>query len=211
MLHFNLQQKLPFAPLFLALSVAGCGKASTTPRTVEPRQGTQAASAASIIDLDDRPFDLWPSDEQSAATVIVFTRTDCPISNRYAPTINQLYATYEPRGVRFFLVYLDPAQQPEEIRRHLQGFAYPCPAVRDPRHALVAETGAKVTPEAAVFDARREIVYRGRIDDLYAALGQSRDEPTTHELADALDAVLSGNAVAQASTTAVGCPIVDLR
>jgi hypothetical protein len=37
-------------------------------------------------DLDGHPVNPFSSDAQ--ATVLLFVQTDCPISNRYAPTIN---------------------------------------------------------------------------------------------------------------------------
>lgn len=160
--------------------------------------------------LDGRPFDLW-QDRDAAATVLVFVRTDCPVSNRYAPVLRDLSEAYGPRRVDFFLVYVDPRETPDSVAGHRREYQLPCPGVLDPQHRLVAMSGATVTPEAAVFDARRELAYCGRIDDLFPDFGESRTEATTHELADALDAVLAGQAVAQSRTRAVGCYIGDLR
>jgi hypothetical protein len=212
MLHSNSGIASYHLGVLLVFSVSGCDAPSATATRPDGiNQLNSGESASTLIGLDGRGFDLWQGDDDAAATVVVFTRSDCPISNRYAPTIKEMYEEYQPRGVRFFLVYVDPKQEPDEIRRHLKEFQYPCPAVRDPTHALVAVTGATVTPEAVVFDAEREITYRGRIDDLYADFGQSRDEATTHELADAIEAVLSGQPVREAVTEAVGCPIGDLE
>jgi hypothetical protein len=69
-------------------------------------------------------------------------------------------------------------------------------------------TGATVTPEAAVYAGGR-IVYRGRIDDRYVDLGRERLEPTVHDLADALAAVVSGKPVPNPVTQPVGCFIAD--
>ena len=82
-------------------------------------------------------------------------------------------------------------------------------AVRDPDLALVKFTGATITPEAAVVVGGK-VVYRGRIDDRYVDLGVERPSPTTHDLVDALTAVLAGKPVARATTQAVGCFIADL-
>jgi hypothetical protein len=41
--------------------------------------------------------------------VLVFVRTDCPISNRYAPELRRLQDRFAPRGMAFWLVYPDPA------------------------------------------------------------------------------------------------------
>ena len=54
-------------------------------------------------------------------------------------------------------------------------YEYPCPALRDPDHTLVAQTGATVTPEAVVFDSDWTIAYRGRINDEFEDFGKSRD------------------------------------
>ena len=70
---------------------------------------------------------------------------------------------------------------------------------------------AKATPEAAVFDTNGELVYHGRIDNLYERLGQSRRAATTHELADAIEAASKGLNPAVATTEAVGCFISDLE
>jgi hypothetical protein len=48
-------------------------------------------------------------------------------------------------------------------------------------------------------------MYLGRIDDRFPDLGVRREEPTTHELRDALDAVLAGKPVETPRTLAVGC------
>ena len=50
-----------------------------------------------------------------------------------------------------------------------------------------------MSPEAAVFAADGSIKYRGRINDLYVDLGKKRNAATTHDLRDALDAVLAGS------------------
>jgi Redoxin len=199
-----------FRAIVLA-AMLGCDRPSATPQKSEGG-GIAAVSSTALLAIDGRPFDLWQNEGNDAAsTVVVFTRTDCPISNRYAPTVKKLHEAFQPRGVRFYLVYVDPKEGPDEIRRHLKEFDYPCPGLRDPSHSFIASTGATVTPEAVVFDAAREVVYRGRIDDLYAGYGEARDEATTHELADAIAATLAGQPVAQSVTEAVGCPISDLQ
>jgi hypothetical protein len=113
--------------------------------------------------------------------------------------------------VEFYLIYVDPREGATEIRRHLAEFAYPCSGLRDPEHSLVAYCQATVTPEGVVFNRDRSVSYRGRIDDLYADLGQSRSEPTTHELADAIESTILGRPVAVPRTRAVGCRIADAK
>jgi len=55
------------------------------------------------------------------------------------------------------------------------------------------------------------MIYRGRVDDLYVDFGQARAEPTTHDLADAIESTLLGKSVANPRTQAIGCLIADLK
>jgi peroxiredoxin len=188
----------------LPATFIGCG--------VEQHRSTSVISnaASNLLDLNGRPHALLAVN-QHAVTVVVFTRTDCPISNRAAPEIRHVYEIFHPRGVELYLIYVDPRQPPDAIRAHLKEYEYPCPALRDPEHSLVAATGATVTPEAVVFDANHRIAYRGRIDDRSADVGQSRSVAVKHDLAEAIEATLAGRPVGEPMTKAVGCLIADLK
>jgi hypothetical protein len=188
-----------FLTLLATLALTAC--AARPPR--------DDAARATALDLDNRAVD--PLDNAAPATVLIFVRTDCPVSNRFAPEVRRLADAYQPRGARFYLVYVDPTQSPEEIRQHLADYHYTCQALRDPDHALVRECRATITPQAVVFDRARTITYSGRINDLYADLGKARAQATTHDLEDAIEATLAGKPVAQARTQAVGCTIADLQ
>ena len=145
-----------------------------------------------------------------SAGVFLFMRSDCPISNRYAPELGRLHEKFSPRGVRFWLVYVDPQEKAESIRRHAEEYQVPGEILRDSHHDLVRLTGARFTPEAAVFDAAGRLVYRGRIDDRYTDFGKARAKPNRRDLKLALEAVLNGEQVAEPETQAVGCFIADL-
>ncbi|MBI3405690.1 MAG: redoxin domain-containing protein [Acidobacteria bacterium] len=142
--------------------------------------------------------------------VLVFVRTDCPISNRYAPLIQEISAKYGHQA-SFWLVFPDKTETPEKIRTYLQEYGYKLSALRDLEHALVKKSQVKVTPEAAVFNLRRELVYHGRIDNLYQDFGKARRAATTHELADAIEAASKGVAPLATSMDGIGCFISDLQ
>ena len=172
----------------------------------------ETAALAGVVDLEGRPVAALLAGP--APTVLLFTRTDCPISNRCAPELQRLGRRFRGRGVSFRLVYPDPAETPAAIREHLRAFGLGADALRDPQHTLVRLAGATVTPEAAVFVAGPSgprLVYRGRIDDRAVDLGRSRTEPRTRDLADVLDALTAGRSPAPRTTTAVGCFIPELR
>src|SRR6516164_7707719 len=68
-------------------------------------------------------------------TVLIFVRTDCPISNRYAPLLLHLHESYSGRA-NFWLVYPDKKTSAAEISDHAKQFHYTIPILRDPQHSL---------------------------------------------------------------------------
>lgn len=169
-----------------------------------------SATDLRLPDLDGRQIEpLRPKDAK--AIVFIFLRTDCPISNRYAPELRRLYQKFTGSGVRFWLVYPDPDESSDIIRSHTKEYEYHLNVLRDPHHKLVKMTGAQVTPEAAVFSLGGRMVYRGRIDNRYFAFGKTRREPTTRDLEQVLEELLKGKQITKRITPAIGCFIPDLR
>src|SRR6266576_7270004 len=56
--------------------------------------------------------------------VFLFTSTDCPISNRYAPEVRRIAEAFGSKGVVFRLVYPSPAEDAKAIREHMTAYAY---------------------------------------------------------------------------------------
>ena len=142
--------------------------------------------------------------------VLVFVRTDCPISNRYAPTLHALSQKYATTAV-MMLVYPDKSETSQNIEKHLREYSYKITALRDPQHALVKLGKVEVTPEVAVFNSKRDLIYHGRIDNWYKEFGRARSAPTTHELDDAIQAALNSSHPVPPSVSGVGCYISDLQ
>lgn len=150
--------------------------------------------------------------ESGKANVLFFVTNECPISNSYAHEIARICADYKSKGVGCALVYVDPAISNEQARQHAQEYGHgDYPRIVDRRHELVKATGVTVTPEAAVINRAGRVVYRGRIDDSYAALGQPRRPARNADLRNALDAVVAGKPVEKPQTHALGCYISDFR
>jgi thiol-disulfide isomerase/thioredoxin len=184
----------------LVLTLAGAASAKTDQPTT--RQSLQ------LTDINGTTVaPLHPVGH--TANVLIFIRTDCPISNGYAPIINELVKSYANRGVVFYIVYTTRDLPLNDAKAHHQAFGYTCPAVIDRQHALVKALGAIATPEAFVITPDGSTAYYGRIDDSYPSLGKQRPHPTTHDLSDAIDTVLAGKTPTVAHTRAVGCAITE--
>lgn len=169
-----------------------------------------AAGPVRVIDLAGKAVNPLVLPAGQLATVLVFTTTDCPISNRYAPEIQRLAEAFQKQGIAFTLVYPVATDTTAVVREHLKKFGYATPAVRDTAQELVKHTGVKVTPEVAVIGAVGAVLYRGRIDDRYLEFGKDRPQPTERTLERALEAIVHGKPVAVRDTQAIGCYLADL-
>jgi thiol-disulfide isomerase/thioredoxin len=164
------------------------------------------APVAKGLSLSGAPLDPLA---KGGTVVLIFVRTDCPVSNRYAPTLKAMSQEYKGKA-QFVLVYPDKDETSATIGKHLQEYGYHFSALRDPQHELVKESKVQITPEVAVFNGKRELIYHGRIDNWYEDFGRARSQPTTHELNEAIRATVNGTP-APASVSGVGCYISDLQ
>src|SRR6201996_780076 len=198
--------------ILIIFSIFLCGlREFAGTRASEP--GRIAVGEGTAVDLDGTVVDPLQA-SRGKVVVLIFVRVDCPISNRYAPTIQKIRAQVGRENgerVAFWLVYPDRSESAEQIRKHEREFGYDLPALRDVNRSLVAESHAQTTPEAAVFDANHKLIYHGRIDNLFEDFGRARPAATTHELEDAIHAALDGKEVANVSVPGVGCYISDLK
>jgi peroxiredoxin len=141
------------------------------------------------------------------AVVLLFLGTECPVSNGYAPEYRRLAETYADKGVLFYGVHPDPDVTAETAAKHAAEYRLPFLVLLDPTQGVAKQAGITVVPEAAVLSPRGQVLYRGRIDDLYTPDGKRREEPKTRDLENALKAVLAGKAPPVAQTKAYGCPL----
>lgn len=152
----------------------------------------------------------WGTDPGVKAIALVFMLRDCPICNSYIPELNRLHQAFANRGVMLRLVHADPQTTEAEANEHASEYQIEPRVILDPQHAKVKWAGATIAPEVAVFSPAGDLLYRGRIDDQYAGLGKRRTQVTSHDLRDALEAILTEKPVREPRTEAVGCPIPEL-
>ncbi len=161
------------------------------------------------LNLAGQPVNPFAAPAQ--ARVFLFVRTDCPVTNRYAPELRRIAAEFSGDHIQFWLVYPDSSETSSTIEAHVAEYRFSGKALRDPSHGLVRRAGATVAPEAAVFDGSGKLVYLGRIDDRWVDFGKARQVPTTHDLEMALSAVIAGKPVSVSRTRAVGCSLADVE
>jgi peroxiredoxin len=141
------------------------------------------------------------------ATVVVFTCNACPYAKAYEPVLIDLAKKFADRGVAWVLINPnDPKIQPDDSFEKMvvraKEKSYPFPYLFDATQETARAYGASRTPHVFLLDSKRVVRYRGRIDD-----NQDREQVKTHDLVDAVEAVLAGREVANNSTKAFGCTI----
>ncbi|MFM7051245.1 MAG: redoxin domain-containing protein [Planctomycetota bacterium] len=143
--------------------------------------------------------------------VVVFVSHECPIANAMAPDLTRLAQAARARGVDFYAVHPATWATTDIARRHAQefGLAASITVLVDPSQRIARAFGATVTPEAAVYRRDGEggfrTLYLGRVSDLYAGIGRRRAQPTTNDLADAIDLSIAGRPVPEPYPKAIGC------
>lgn len=198
--------------------MVGCGQpvspatsivTNKRPSSIAGPKTTVAHPRFEITDINGqthRPFD----DVDVKAVALVFLVSDCPIANSYVPELNRLDEEYESRGVKMFVIQVDPDLSVEAARQFVVEFRLRPSLVLDRKHELVKKTGARISPEVAVLSPAGELLYIGRIDDRYIGFGQRREHVTSSDLRNALDEILSGQPVTRARVEPIGCDIPDV-
>jgi protein-disulfide isomerase len=150
-----------------------------------------------------------PLNSKNKVVALIFISSECPISNKMVPEIERLYKKFAKKDAGIWIVYPNASDTDKDIKEHRHEYHISTPFVRDPNRELVKKAGITVTPEAVVYNEKREMMYRGRINDQFLALGKGRPQPTQHDLEEAIEAVLAGGKPKMEKTEAVGCYLQD--
>jgi peroxiredoxin len=143
----------------------------------------------------------------SRALVILFTCNHCPYVVGSEDRMIAFYNDYNDKGVAMLAVHSNdfetyPEDSWDNIIARTKEKNLPWPAAQDATQDVAKAFGAIKTPHYFLLDADCRVVYTGRMDDNPRNPG----EETTHELRDAVDALLAGETVPP-STEAIGCTV----
>jgi peroxiredoxin len=143
----------------------------------------------------------------AAALVIVQSCNHCPYVQAWEQRLSSIQADYADRGVRLVAISSNdaeayPEDSFEEMKARATSRRFTFDYLYDEDQAVARALGAERTPEVFVYDADRQLVYHGAVDD-------SRDDTavTRHYLREALDAALAGAEPETTETPAVGCTV----
>jgi len=173
---------------------------------VSARAQPKPALGFALLDLAGTVHDFGQNDERRVRAC-VFLSPECPVSNAFTPTLNELQRTLAGKKVDLFGVVADASIPRSRAVKHYAEFKASFPILFDGSGLLLDALKPTHVPEAFVLDRDGRLVYRGAIDNSREALGRTRPAAENHYLRDAITAALDGKPVAVAQTKPVGCPI----
>ncbi|HUE74330.1 MAG TPA: redoxin domain-containing protein [Pirellulaceae bacterium] len=172
-----------------------------------------AAPNFKLPGVDDKEYTLQ-SFADARLLLVVFTCNHCPTAQAYEQRIAQLHADYKDKGVALVAIspndpqavrldelgYTDLGDSLEDmkLRAKERKFAFPYLYDGETQKASLAY-GVLATPQVFLFDENRKLRYVGRIDD------SDVKTVTSHDVRNALDALLAGRSVPIEKTRVFGC------
>ena len=139
--------------------------------------------------------------------VYIFLAETCPICRSTTPEMKNIYAEYGTKGIGFAGNFPAPQMSTAQTRADFsKKYSIPYPLQPDPGQRLAKKYGATITPEIIVVRIKDDkVLYRGKVDNSYEAMGRRREVVTQHYLRDALESIIHGRTVTIAKTEPVGC------
>ncbi len=141
-----------------------------------------------------------------AEAIVLYTHGNgCPIVRNALPTLEEVRDEYEEKGVKFFLINANIQDNRENIAQETQDFDIDFPILIDEDQLVAEALQIERTAEAILVDPETwEILYRGPVDDRLHYETQ-KPEADNRYLADAIDAFLTGEPIAEKRVKSPGC------
>ncbi|MFL2956534.1 MAG: thioredoxin family protein [Candidatus Thalassarchaeaceae archaeon] len=144
---------------------------------------------------------------RASGTVVLFTCNHCPYVVGSEERIEAIANKARGLGMGFAGINSnDPIVYESDnwdsmVKRASKGMTYAY--LHDASQEIAHSYGAERTPEFYLLDGGGTVVYRGRLDDS----PRNPMDATTAELAEAMDALAFGGAIANPRTDSIGCSV----
>lgn len=142
------------------------------------------------------------------ALVIVFMCNHCPYVQGVIQRLISLQKKFADKGVVFVGINANesdnyPEDGFEKMSEYAEKWGLNFTYLRDESQEVAKKYKAQCTPDIFVYDNDLKLAYHGRIDDNW----QHEDEVTTHELKDALRALVNNEKPNEKQNPSMGCSI----
>ncbi len=145
----------------------------------------------------------------SKALLVMFICRHCPYVVHVREEILRIAVDYQPKGLWMVAICSNdaktyPDDAPEKLREMAVAHKFPFPLLYDETQSAARAFDAICTPDFFLYDSRRRLAYRGRLDE--STPGNTLPV-TGREMRNALDAVLGGLGAPAVQKPSIGCSI----
>ncbi len=142
-------------------------------------------------------------------TLIIFICNHCPFVKHLLDELVQVGRDFQDSGIGMAAISSNdvtgyPQDRPERMKELGEQRGFPFPYLYDPSQDVARAYSAACTPDFFLFDGDRKLVYRGQFDDSRPGNGRP---VTGRDLRAAMDALISGQSIAQNQKPSIGCNI----
>ncbi len=136
------------------------------------------------------------------AVVICFTCNGCPVARAYEDRFIEFNKKYADKGIKFIAINVNKGESLQDMQRRAEEKDFNFPYAYDESRESARNYGARVTPHLFILDADGIVAYIGAFDD-----NMNAKDVKEHYVADAIEALLTGEKPKVTETKAVGCGI----
>lgn len=138
-------------------------------------------------------------------SVLIFMLKDCPIAQQYLLMLGKMGKDLKRKHIQFKIEFEDSNLSEAIAKRHLKQYNCDLPFQIDQSHSIAKKWKATVSPEVFFIGSNSKILYHGRIDDRYMALGSPRPAATRHDLSNAIQQWIQHKPILVPYSEPIGC------
>jgi len=143
--------------------------------------------------------------ESRKGVVYVFLVPDCPFSQFYTMSVNQVYSFYKAKGYDFYGIVPGKLYSKAEIDSFKSAYSFIPEILIDENYKFSRSLDVSVVPQVVLTDKNGAVLYSGKIDDQAIRPGEKKYKATEFYLLNALKEYDSGKPVSIKKTEPVGC------
>lgn len=142
-------------------------------------------------------------------TLIMFICNHCPFVVHVNDALVKLANDYKQKGIGFLAISANdmvkhPDDAPDKMKAIAEQLQYPFPYCYDESQEVAKTFGATCTPDFFIYNDKKELVYRGQLDDSRPGNGI----PVTGiDIRNAFDQLIADQPIATEQRPSIGCNI----
>ena len=147
--------------------------------------------------------------DQKPALLVAFLCNHCPYVVHMRDSFVSFSNEYKQKDLAVVAISSNdvesyPEDGPEKMSDDARNYSYPFPYLHDETQEVAKSYRAACTPDFFLYDAGRELVYRGQYD---SSRPKNSIPVTGEDLRNAVDALIQGNTIPQNQIPSMGCNI----